>query len=1048
MRSVVLVVARTGWIAAVLCGVLAIALSACGGFERDRLAPMPTAGTGPMGDGGNDMRDGAVAPDRDGSTGVDAGDGGGAGSDAGDSGAPDQNCEPSPAPSEACPQICDEICNDLDDDCDGEVDEAGAIPLCRVPHATGACVSGECLLVECDDRYRDCDRSLSNGCEASLDDVATCGSCTNSCDIERALEGCEDGECVPIGCEPGYDECDSETDTVCETEVNTAAQCGACDAACTLDHAVPECEDLECVVQLCDSGYDDCDDVPDNGCEAPLDTLEDCGACDTPCALASCGGGVCSASLCTAPDADCNGDGGDCEVDLATDVNHCGACNSPCTFAAGATLHATGLECEDLQCEPICDPNYGDCDPNYRNGCETLITTVQNCGACGNNCNTALANTATTSCAGGTTCEITTCAAGFDDCDGMDATGCETSLRSTANCGGCSNVGANETCTGLPNASTSSCGAGSCVIDTCMGGFANCDGLAANGCERNTTLDGPCTPDTNCTKRSSGSSDYYFCTNDSTWTAARDKCRLQRRGDLVHIDDMLENAFVQMHRTANAWIGASDLGIEGLWRWSSDGVPFWRGLAAGSTQLSQYARWSTNQPDDAGGAEDCAEMWSDGTWNDQVCTSARDFVCEEISDQCPSDASKLDPGQCGCGTPDTDADNDGFATCNDGCPADPNKLAAGVCGCGTADTNTDGDSQPDCNELCDTDPNKLAPGICGCGVSDVDTDGDGTPDCQDGCPVNASSTNAAMGCGLGYVPPNVNVTLLNPNQADATTTFNCAAVLNTSGTPSFTTWCSGAMPQITIHSQTNGPELVVVALRGLSIPSGGSLRIQGSRPAVIVVFGNASIVGTLDAGASGTSAHAGGNYSCGTSAGTNVNNGGNETGGGGGGGFGTAGGRGGNGDDTSGGNGGVTRGATTLVPLLGGCNGGSAGGCTGRGAGGGAIQLSVAGALTISGVVRANGGAGPGSCGSQYGGGGGGSGGGIRLEAASLTTSGSTIQANGANGGSSGTGGGGGSTSSGSTGGTAGNSSSAGGGGGGGGYGRIVLCNRTTNAGC
>jgi hypothetical protein len=252
---------------------------------------------------------------------------------------PDRGCQPNPDPTEECPQICDETCNGKDDDCDDDIDEGRAIDLCDVPHATALCQDGDCLLVECEDRYRNCDGKPENGCEASLDDVSTCGSCNTVCDIERAIEGCEDGVCVPIGCEPGYDDCDDDEDTLCETEVVSATQCGACDNVCELDHALADCTDLECSVVRCDSGYDDCDGKPENGCEAPLDTLENCGACGDSCELASCAGGVCSAIVCSAPEADCNADGVDCEVNLESDPDHCGACGSACSFAAGAAEH-------------------------------------------------------------------------------------------------------------------------------------------------------------------------------------------------------------------------------------------------------------------------------------------------------------------------------------------------------------------------------------------------------------------------------------------------------------------------------------------------------------------------------------------------------------------------------------------------------------------------------------------------------------------------------------------------------------------------------------
>ena len=45
-------------------------------------------------------------------------------------------------------------------------------------------------------------------------------------------------------------------------------------------------------------------------------------------------------------------------------------------------------------------------------------------------------------------------------------------------------------------------------------------------------------------------------------------------------------------------------------------------------------------------------------------------------DNCPNDPNKIDPGICGCGTPDTDSDGDGTLDCNDGCPNDPNKTGS------------------------------------------------------------------------------------------------------------------------------------------------------------------------------------------------------------------------------------------------------------------------------------------------------------------------------------------------------------------------------------
>jgi len=138
----------------------------------------------------------------------------------------------------------------------------------------------------------------------------------------------------------------------------------------------------------------------------------------------------------------------------------------------------------------------------------------------------------------------------------------------------------------------------------------------------------------------------------------------------------------------------------------------------------------------------------------------------DACDGCPADPTKVAPGQCGCGAPDTDGDGDGTADCIDGCPTDPLKIAPGQCQCGNADTDTDGDGTANCIDLCPFDPLKIAPGICGCGVSDADNDGDGIANCNDNCP-NVSNPVQGDGDadGVGNACDNCNG-IPNANQLD------------------------------------------------------------------------------------------------------------------------------------------------------------------------------------------------------------------------------------------------------------------------------------------
>jgi hypothetical protein len=126
-----------------------------------------------------------------------------------------------------------------------------------------------------------------------------------------------------------------------------------------------------------------------------------------------------------------------------------------------------------------------------------------------------------------------------------------------------------------------------------------------------------------------------------------------------------------------------------------------------------------------------------------------DGECVATIDQCPNDAQKSEPGDCGCGVTDDDSDADGAADCNDGCPDDAGKRLPGACGCGTPDRDRDGDGSADCVDQCPSDAQKSQPGDCGCNVPDVDSDADGAADCIDECPSDATRRRAgACGCGV------------------------------------------------------------------------------------------------------------------------------------------------------------------------------------------------------------------------------------------------------------------------------------------------------------
>ncbi|MEO8179957.1 MAG: hypothetical protein ABI895_14075 [Deltaproteobacteria bacterium] len=293
----------------------------------------------------------------------------------------------------------------------------------------------------------------SDGCEAARDSLQSCGSCNQLCALTNVEVSCAGGSCQPVQCRPGFGDCDSDIrSNGCERELNTLTHCGGCGVPCSLPNGTTSCDTGVCQLVSCANGFDDCDADPSTGCETRLDTLTDCGRCGTTCFIAgaqdlNCSGGVCSAARCAAFLADCDGDSVSCETDLRT-LGDCVGCNVPCGDQSGHLANGTA-SCSGGSCGiGVCDSGFGDCDASPGNGCETQLNSLVDCAGCDVPCNRA---NGSESCASGS-CQTVSCDPGFDDCDGDDSTGCEAQLGTDAHCGGCNQAcGSNETC------STGSC---------------------------------------------------------------------------------------------------------------------------------------------------------------------------------------------------------------------------------------------------------------------------------------------------------------------------------------------------------------------------------------------------------------------------------------------------------------------------------------------------------------------------------------------------------------------------------------------------------------
>jgi hypothetical protein len=432
-------------------------------------------------------------------------------------------------------------------DCNG----IDLLDVCMRENAVTACVDGICRLVQCVEGFVDCDGMTDNGCEATLDSTEHCGFCNAPCVLANAATRCNQGSCELEECLPLFGDCDESPSNGCETSLSTLQSCGGCGSACgTIDNGAPECLEGDCGVGTCIGAFGDCDENPENGCEQPLVGDDHCGGCNETCEPAN-ATGICDSGSCIVDDCEdghynCNGLPADgCEATLDSPDN-CGLCGVKCSLPHaealacstgavpscmvdhGCPAGATG--CEDGALENGCEDGFADCNGVASDGCEARLDTLVNCGACAAPCSIANAITScddgacvqtgcepgygqcTTggpcvslandedncgecgtecgigeNCYGGE-CTDATCTADRADCDGNGT--CETVLTSTSACGLCG-----LSCGRFDDA-TAACTDGRCTIGQCDPGFRDCDGQTHNGCEINErTLDtcGSCT---------------------------------------------------------------------------------------------------------------------------------------------------------------------------------------------------------------------------------------------------------------------------------------------------------------------------------------------------------------------------------------------------------------------------------------------------------------------------------------------------------------------------------------------------------------------------
>lgn len=353
--------------------------------------------------------------------------------------------------------------------------------VCTAENDTPQCVAGACSASKCASGFGDCDHDAQNGCETNLEtSLDHCGACGTSCPSPpNATPACAKGACS-ASCDSGYADCNQKADDGCEVDITSDLEnCNACGAVCPqVANGSPACSVGECVIDSCDPGFMDCDRDPGDGCEVHTDAdPANCGRCGTVCpdlpnATAGCAGGACGIGVCAVGYEDCDHDPANgCEVNTPADVANCGACGAACPVYANGVAGCVMGACAMVGCLN----GFADCAQTMMACVNETNMDPNNCGGCGQTC--ATPPNATRGCMGGV-CGIGTCSPGFDDCDGAAQDGCEARLAGDANnCGACKNV-----CAGMPNAAPA-CANGQCGLGACTQGFADCDKKPANGCE-------------------------------------------------------------------------------------------------------------------------------------------------------------------------------------------------------------------------------------------------------------------------------------------------------------------------------------------------------------------------------------------------------------------------------------------------------------------------------------------------------------------------------------------------------------------------------------
>ena len=128
---------------------------------------------------------------------------------------------------------------------------------------------------------------------------------------------------------------------------------------------------------------------------------------------------------------------------------------------------------------------------------------------------------------------------------------------------------------------------------------------------------------------------YKYFSSSLNWSAAKSSAASTYLngvpGRLVEIRSGRENQFVEGICNGTTWLGATDEGAEGQWRWDSNDEIFSHGHRSVKGRFNNWYLGSLQEPNNSGGHEHYAGMWRSGalgSWNDWGAGSRLPYTVE------------------------------------------------------------------------------------------------------------------------------------------------------------------------------------------------------------------------------------------------------------------------------------------------------------------------------------------------------------------------------------------------------------------------------------